>query len=328
MPISINKIQSASPEEWDRFWLQCDYSTYFHSKEWAEIWKTYTFNRIQPDPQIIFFSDGKKALLPFSYTKQYHGILKNYISSPGGTFGGWISGDILSKDHIRILLNYIKRKHKNIIWRINPYNDTVGYIDFKISKNDETYVLSLSNDFESIFKNWTKGHKSAAKKAKREGVIVTTAATLEHWKSYYHVYEDSLRRWGEKVSSKYTWDIFEKMYQLNSRYIKLWIAEYNKEIISGALCFYAKKHVVYWHGASLEKYFYLRSVNLILYEAIKDACDKRYRWFDFNPSGGHEGVKSFKKSFGGQPLQSDVIINISWINSLLPQLKRCIKKVF
>ncbi|NEQ84270.1 MAG: GNAT family N-acetyltransferase, partial [Moorea sp. SIO2I5] len=73
-------------------------------------------------------------------------------------------------------------------------------------------------------------------------------------------------------------------------------------MISGALCFYAKKHVVYWHGSSLEKYLNLRPVNLVMYEIVKDSCEQGYSWFDFDTSGGLPGVIAFKKSFGAKPL--------------------------
>jgi lipid II:glycine glycyltransferase (peptidoglycan interpeptide bridge formation enzyme) len=85
------------------------------------------------------------------------------------------------------------------------------------------------------------------------------------------------------------------------------LAKYEDRSIAGALCFYTKNHVVYWHGAAYSDYFELRPVNLLMYEAIKDACENGYSWFDFNPSGGHEGVKAFKKSFGPTALRSDVV---------------------
>jgi lipid II:glycine glycyltransferase (peptidoglycan interpeptide bridge formation enzyme) len=136
---------------------------------------------------------------------------------------------------------------------------------------------------------------------------------LADWKKYYEVYEDSLLRWGDKASSRYELRLFEEMQRRNSPNIKLWLAAYQEKIIAGALCFYAKKHVVWWHGASLEKHFRLRPNTLIIYEAIKDACERGFSWFDFNPSGGHEGVTSFKKRFGTQAYPSNLLIKHSLV---------------
>jgi CelD/BcsL family acetyltransferase involved in cellulose biosynthesis len=103
------------------------------------------------------------------------------------------------------------------------------------------------------------------------------------------------------------------MLRCDSPRIKLWTAVVEDRLVAGALCFYGQGQVVYWHGAALEAYFHVRPVNLLFCEAIKDACETGYRWFDFNPSGGHEGVKAFKQSFGAVSLQCPVIsIETRW----------------
>lgn len=317
MRVSIISIRSAKQDEWDQIWQGCDYSTYFHSREWAEIWKIYTKGLMCPDPKLVLFSDGKKVLLPLSSQKGYMGLIKTYLSSPAGTFGGWISTDELSIKHAILLSEYLTKKVGNLIWRLNPYDPLADKAVLKIAKNDETHVLDLSEGFNNIFKKWTKGHASAVSKARREGVIARIASTLDDWKAYYQVYENSLQRWGEKATSVYGWELFNEMFCRNSQHIKLWVAIYRDEMVAGSLCFYAKKHVVYWHGAALKDYFQLRPVNLLIYEIIKDACNKGYRWFDFNPSGGHEGVKAFKKSFGTDERSSPVYVHESRLAKLI-----------
>lgn len=310
MTISIKKVYLANSDEWDAIWQGCDYSTYFHSREWAEIWKVYSQGKIRPEPKLVLFSDGKKALLPISAQKIYKGMLKQYVSSPASTFGGWISLDKLSVEHADLLVDFLTEKISNLSWRLNPYDELLFKVGIGNSKYDETHTLNLEGGFDSIYKKWTKGNGSTvrkAHKARKEGVSVTTACRQDDWLAYYQVYQDSLRRWGSKASSVYEWNLFKEIFQRNSPKIKLWLAYYQNKIVSGALCFYAKKHVVYWHGAALEQYFHLRPVNLLMYEVIKDACEQEYSWFDFNPSGGHEGVKAFKKSFGAEALQSSLI---------------------
>lgn len=309
MEISVTNIRSANSDEWDRIWRECDYSTYFHSREWAEIWNVYTKGKMSPEPIMVEFSDSKRALLPLSTFKKYKGFIRDYISSPAGTFGGWISSDELNILHTKLLIEYLT-KLSNLIWRINPYDALLSNV-FKLGgdivKDDETHILNLDRGFDAIYKDWTKGHSSAVHKARKAGVNIKPASLIFDWQSYFKVYEDSLRRWGDKASSRYGWEIFYEMFQRNSSNIKLWLAIYQDKVVAGALCFYAKKHLVYWHGAALEEYFNLRPVNLLVYEIIKDACDKGYAWFDFNPSGGHEGVKAFKKNFGAEPLPCPVV---------------------
>lgn len=302
----IQSTKNASVEEWDNMWQNCNYATFFHSRTWAEIWHVYSKGESSPDAKIILFSDGKKALLPLSSKKKMMGLVKHYSTSPAGTFGGWLSEDQLTIEHGKLLVNFLSETIKTTSWRLNPYDPLLAELDIKIKKEDETHVLDLSVGFDVIHNNWTKGHSSAARKARKAGVTIKEASNKTDWQKYYLIYEDSLRRWGESASSKYEWNLFEIMRNKKSPNIKLWLAEYEGEIIAGALCFYARQHVVYWHGAALEKFFNIRPVNLLMYEVIKNACEEKYKWYDFNPSGGHEGVKRFKKSFGATSYPSSV----------------------
>ncbi|WP_293104412.1 GNAT family N-acetyltransferase [Moorena sp. SIO3I6] len=276
---------------------------------------------MRPEPKLILFSDGKKALLPLSSQKRFKGLGKQYISSPAGTFGGWICVDQLDVKHANLLVDFLSNKLGNLYWRMNPYDQLALKLGLINSQDDETHTIKLQVEFEAIYKKWSRGHKSATKKAKKAGFLVKTASTLDDWSHYYQVYEDSLRRWGDKASSKYEWELFNDIFQRHSANTKLWLAIYQEQVVSGILCFYAKKHVVYWHGATLEDFFHLRPVNLLMYESIKDACEQKYDCFDFNPSGGHEGVKEFKQRFGSEALSCPIVTAEDSITRVLAAVK-------
>jgi lipid II:glycine glycyltransferase (peptidoglycan interpeptide bridge formation enzyme) len=57
----------------------------------------------------------------------------------------------------------------------------------------------------------------------------------------------------------------------------------------------------------MDAYFNIRPRNLLLYEAIKNACEKGYFWFDFNPSAGLKGVKAFKEGFGAEAFKCPIV---------------------
>ncbi len=255
---------------------------------------------------MLALSDGKQVLVPLSVQTRLKGLIRSYISSPAGTFGGWISGDELQIDHATALFQHLNGMG-NLTWRVNPYDHLTVSAIAGAGQDDETQVLDLAIGFDQIYRNWTKGHKAAARQAKKEGVKVRLAADQQDWHAYYEVYEDSLRRWGENATSRYKWPLFEQLARRNSPHIQLWLAEYQGRIIAGALAVSSKDQINYWHGATLEEYFNVRPVHLLMYVTIEYACAQGYRWFDFNPSGGHAGVKSFKKSFGTMALSSPVI---------------------
>jgi hypothetical protein len=314
--ITIGDVRKATPREWDDVWWKCVYGTYFQSRQWAEIWASYTAgkpNSLTPSPRIITFSDKREALLPLSVQRR-RGLVKHYFMSPEGTFGGWLSKDELSGAHARVLIDYLMKDLGNIMWRLNPYDGSLTGITFSDAhevEDDETQVMDLGDGFDGICTIWSRGgHHALARdirKAVKAGVTCAGATSEAEWEEYYRVYQASLLRWGDLPSAGYDWGLFQRIYRLASPYVKLWLAKYDNRVVAGALCFYARRHVAYWHGAALGEYFKVMPTTLVLYQAIKDACEKGYSWFDFNPSGGLAGVKAFKRNFGAEALPAPVV---------------------
>ena len=241
------------------------------------------------------------------------GTRRLYLSSPECTYGGWISSDRLLADHAILLLNLVKQKFKNLFWRMNPYDDVALKCRFNIPRvsvddEGETQAINLEKGFDIIATKMSRDHRRAVKKAIQNGVSVRISSSIEDWYDYYQVYEDTASRWGNRLlGEKYSWEFFYDIFRRHSPNIELWLATHQDKVISGALFFHSKKHFVDWHSAAIETYFNLKPVNLLLYEVIKKACEKGYTWFDFNPSAGLQGVKSFKEGFGAQALKCPIV---------------------
>ena len=307
MTLGIVKTWVPSANEWDDAWRNCPYSTYFHSREWAEIWADYSHGKISPDPLGVSLSDGAQIILPFSKEKTLKGLAKRHISSPAGTCGGWLSNVSLDEPQQALLMNLIAKRYLDLIWRFNPYEQVLHADEFGCLTEGETHALDLSIGFEEIYRGSKKGNASATRKARKAGVEISIAETLKDWKNYFRVYEDSLKRWGKNTTSSYSWPLFEAMFLRASPNVRLWLAKYEDITIAGTLCFYSPSHVVAWHGGALSSHFKFRPVNLLYHDVIRDAVERGFRWFDFNPSGSLEGVKTFKQSFGATPLKSNLL---------------------
>ncbi|MCX8110639.1 MAG: GNAT family N-acetyltransferase [Syntrophorhabdaceae bacterium] len=306
--LKIKKINTPDNEKWDTVWSSCDYATYFHSRQWAEIWNEYSYGSIKPAPELVAFTDNKEVLIPFSFQKR-KGISKTYYLTADGQFGNWISLDNLEIEHILLLTKYIDRHCKNLVWRLNPYDPASKDIyleNLYELEVDENHAVDLSEGFNSVLSGCYHGHRCSYKKGVKEGLKIRLAEDEKDWKSYYHVYEDTVRRWGDRALSVYDWRLFEIIFKLRSPYIKLWLVQHNDTVIAGALCFYAKTHVVCWHAAALESYLPLRPMNFMFLEVMKTLCDCDYGWFDFNTSAHLDGLKTFKSRFGARQLQCNV----------------------
>jgi lipid II:glycine glycyltransferase (peptidoglycan interpeptide bridge formation enzyme) len=84
--------------------------------------------------------------------------------------------------------------------------------------------------------------------------------------------------------------------------LKIWVAEKNGKIIAVLTVFYWNNLVTPFHTASLKDYFDCCPNNILHMEVIKDAINKNYRYYDFGPSGGEDGVVQFKQSFRAEKL--------------------------
>ena len=214
----------------------------------------------------------------------------------------------------------------DIVWRVNPFDDPVSLPTAGERTDDETQALPLDDEFDAIVKRWTKGHRSAAKKARREGVTVALAATDDDWADFAAMYADSVRRWGDRASSTYEPRMMELLRARAGAQVRLWLARYDGRPAAGALCLYSRRHVSYWLGGAAEELFSLRPVHLLMFEAIEDACRSGHAWFDFNPSGGHEGVAAFKKGFGTERLAAPVITRTGRLARVTTGTRRLIRR--
>jgi len=111
------------------------------------------------------------------------------------------------------------------------------------------------------------------------------------------------------------------------------VAELEGEVVAGALCFYARRHAVYWHGAALKRARAARPMNLLIDnllidEVLRDACARdELRWFDFNPSGPLAGVRAFKQHFGARSIACPTVRRESLMVRVAHGSKRCAERV-
>lgn len=298
LPHTQLTIRPATPEEWDSHWNACTHATYFQSRQWSEVWQEYTQGNMQPEPCHITLTDGTSLVLPLTARNGMKGLTRNYFMCPGSTYGGWLSETAPNDEMTRALTVAILRHCGNLTWRLNPIDPSVGQLDLEWHLDETTHLIDLKVGPERLVHGLCRGHRSSINKASREGVEIGLAETIDDWREYYDVYVDSLRRWGSQATSNYHWRMFDSLARRSGPNVRLWVARAQERIVAGAVCFSAKHHVVYWHGAALESFFHLRPVNLLLFEVIRHSAAEQKHWFDFNPSGRHEGVARFKRGFG------------------------------
>ncbi|MBZ0166276.1 MAG: GNAT family N-acetyltransferase, partial [Candidatus Omnitrophica bacterium] len=243
MALTILQTSTPTAEQWDHVWSNADNATFYHSRWWHDIWDQYTGGKIRPAPLLIEFSDGAKALFTASTHRVAGGVIKRCLSSPASTYGAWISERPLSADHYNILKEDVLGQFPILIMRFNPLAYDQTFADLPGLEEEHTQMLDLQVDFEDIYSKWTKGHRSAVTKARRLGVTTRPAASKDDWDTFYDIYMDTFQRWGKKATSRYFKRFFESMYALQSKHVRLWMADCDGEPVAASIIFYAKQHV-------------------------------------------------------------------------------------
>ncbi len=317
----MTSVRPASSDEWDRIWASARCATYFHSREWAEVWERTSGSKLRPGPLLVQFAGGDTALLPLVVRVTCVGLVKSYQSSVAGTYGGWLAEKSLSDANARALAGFMVRRFGRLDWRLNPLDDQALKSGFPVHALDTTQMVDLREGMVAVERRWSKGHRAAAKQARRAGVAIRRASSRSDWQAYDSIYRDSLTRWGDRATTEHPARLFEEFGKLESDRVQLWLAEFEGRTVAGALCLHGVEHISYWHGAAMADSFHLRPVHLLMFEVMRDACERGYTWFDFNPTGALEGVRAFKKSFGADAKDTPVV-------RLRPRWRRGIDALF
>ena len=308
-PAPVADVRPATAAEWDAAWAACGHATYFQSRAWFEDWATYTRGAMAPRPVTVRFDDGCRVVLPIARQRHHRVLGSRYFLSPAGTYGGWLGGETLGAGHAVALADWLQSARLPLWWRINPFDPAAADLAGSATESDVTHVLHLDAGPDSVCDRATHGHACAIRKAQRKGLRVRLADCAQDWDQYYKAYEASLARWGDRTSSRYGAELFELLRRRGSPGIELWLATLDDEtIIAGGLCLYGPRHASYWHAAALSEFFPLRPANLLVHEMVLDACGRGLRWFDLNPSSGHEGVRTFKERVGAVAVPSPVVV--------------------
>jgi hypothetical protein len=319
--ISVKSIVPAARDKWLSVSRACPYATYFHTPYWYEL--------IAPKQKHVAlevtFNDGVSAVIPVAEIKRARGLLTDNFSSPGGTYGGWVSAEAIDKEHADILLGVLTSR-KNLTFRVNPFDKAVSGLMTDGLTREFTYVLDLTLGERELYDRSNRGHKEKIRKAVREGITVRASQDWGEWERYYDLYRQSIARWlsrGPRLKPRtvYPPEFFRRLYDNGSGHEILWLALKGGEIAAGMLCFYWNKHAVGWHASASSRYFSLGTNNILYWEIMLDAGRRGFEVFDCNPSGGYGGVETFKEHLGAARLETPVLRTKTPLRRMIAKLR-------
>jgi hypothetical protein len=176
-----------------------------------------------------------------------------------------------------------------------------------------THVLRLDDLPRDRSSAYRASCRRAVRKAQSAGSSCSRLTSADELDAYYELYLDSVRRWRSVVGNVV---LPRRLLQDLSRLpgVEFWgTRTRGGELAAGGVFLFWGRHVIYWHGAMLERLAGGRPSNLLHHAVIGAARERGFELYDFNPSAGIAGVEQFKESFGAR--RADVIL-FGWRNPL------------
>jgi hypothetical protein len=162
------------------------------------------------------------------------------------------------------------------------------------------HLLALRPDAELVFSGFKKTQiKQSIAKAERESVMIRDRSSWSDLvETFYDLHVQTRRRQGVPVQPRRFFELlWERMIAPGHGFVL--VAEHEREPIAAGVFLSWNGTVIYKFGASDESKLRLRPNHLLMWHAIRRACESGARTFDFGRSDlGNTGLRSFKSAWG------------------------------
>ena len=205
------------------------------------------------------------------------------------------------------LLSYVDKKNVAALTLItSPFdihskefledNFEFTFSDFRIGQI--TPLPSNKNDLLTIFEN---PRPRNIRKAIKSGVLIRQSTTDEDFDFLATLHQQNIESIGGKSKSKLFFESVKKLIP-NDNY-SLFIAQIQEKKVAALLLFYFNDTVEYFTPCSIFEYRNQQPSSLLIFEAMKDAIEKKYKFWNWGGTWeSQKGVYEFKKKWGAKDM--------------------------
>ncbi len=305
MNLHVEKIDILKDDRWDEFVMQHPLGIIYHHSCWQSIiQRTYGY-----EPFYFACVDESlniRAGIPFFYIGSWL-TGKRFVSLP---FSHYCDPLISSQSEFAQIFNTIQKEaiYKRFSFfelRIMNLNKSYYPSDFKNQKLFKIHILKLNRDPEILRKSFHKNHiQRSIKKAEKSDIHLRKGNNIQDIKEFYKLQLRTRRKHGvpPQPYSFFT-NLWNVLYP--EKRMDLLLVEHQQKTVAGMILFKFKNRVCYQYGASDENYLQFRPNHLLMWQAIKNACEGGFEYFDFGKSSiDNEGLIEFKRRWGTE--ESDI----------------------
>ena len=288
-------------EEWTRALAQCPDATWFHSAAWLEVVSNAFGTRVERVK--VGFGDGRWALLPLSIRPLAKGLVPLAVAGETGAYCGLVAPEPLRAGEVEAVYAAVRARHGAVKVTGSPFagGPHLPGPDAGWAMGDESTHVLVLKPIAELRAGFSRGCKARGNKARKLGLQLVVSSDPAIADVFYPLYEDSVARWGDKLTWARPKGFFRAMLAQGGDDVKVFVALRGGEPVS-ALLFAAQGRVAHYvAGATRHDQLEACPSNFLMEEAMAHYAEAGLTWFDFGPSNGLEGVARFKESFGAKP---------------------------
>ena len=251
-----------------------------------------------------------------------------YLTVPGGPIISWEERNVI--DAFVETIKTLARTHRCVFVRVRPQLTSSdhskqlfrehGFRDAPMHLHAQlTSELDITKTLDELSSNLRKTTRYEIKKARNEGIVVSSTANPTAIQSFYDLQMKTAKRQGfVPFSYKYLYEQFCVFSEVG--HALLYSAHLNNALLAQAFIIFYGTEAVYHYGASTDEGRRHPGAYLLQWEAIEEAKRRGVKKYNFwgvapldQPHHRFYGVSVFKRGFGGEEVSylhaKDLVIN-------------------
>lgn len=298
----VRIIDASKDKRWDEFVLNHKLGSIYHHSAWKEVIEK-SFTHTTPLYFILEDETGKlKAAIPFFLVKSWLTGVR-LVSSP---FSSYCDPLVDTLQDFNRLMKIILQKKKEL---------NASYIEIRTKKNEEnpdfdklkkhsqyiTHILSLEKGAEFLRRSF---HRTCVRqkinRAEKSNLTVREGESEKDMKTFYKLHLLTRKKHGLPPPP---YKFLQNMWRIMrpKDLITLLLVEYENKTIAGLVLLKFKDTIYCEYNGVDDRFLRYCPNHCLLWKAIKMACNKQYRYFDFGrSSSNNRGLIDFKRRWGAK----------------------------
>ncbi|UCE29582.1 MAG: GNAT family N-acetyltransferase [Candidatus Bathyarchaeota archaeon] len=287
--------------QWNNLLVESEICDAFQTYEWATVLR----NSMKVRPRFLLLERGSqiKGGVMF-FRKRTLGLIDSYEVRGGPLY---VKGH--KEEVMEGVFKTLRSKRKNALNLLFvPFpgiNNSLehmfrneGYFSYPF----RTIIIDLERPLESVWKALNKKARWSVRKAERLGLELRTATTWKEWQQYQSLHVVHGR---EKQYPTDPPEFFHEVFKLQGKNLaRLFLAEYEKQVVAGSLFLVFGRNMVFLQNASKAEFLSRNPNSFLQWKSIEWAKENGVVTYDMNGLPPQQvpylrGVYKYKKQWDG-----------------------------